>query len=330
MENVVFISGTGRSGSGILRRLLSRHSMVTTLPFESRFIVDPDGIIDFYRNYSETWTPFLSDIRLKRLESLLCDLSKKSYIHNSINRTIARICSCFSINRIKVISPKRYVTCNFEKYIPGFKQYAEELISDLKEFSYEGYWVGTESYKLSPKVYFQGLKTREELSIPLRNFLMKVISSILINANASYYVDHNTWNSLFAKDLLHFFPSAKIIHIWRDPRDVVASYTKQRCYPKYGPQAAVFYKSIYNYWFSIKEMLDMSCYYEIKLEDLVGSPESSIKNICSFLDLPFEEGLLNIDLSKSNRGRWEKDLHDGEKREVQEILKNNIIELGYE
>ena len=61
----------------------------------------------------------------------------------------------------------------------------------------------------------------------------------------------------------------------------------------------------------------------------MGSPESSIKNICSFLDLPFEEELLNIDLSKSNRGRWEKDLHDEEKREVQEILKDNIIELGY-
>jgi len=325
----VFVSGTGRSGSGLMRRLLSRHSMVTTLPFESRFIVDPDGIIDFYRNYSETWTPFLADVRLKRLESFLCDLSKKSFIHSSINSTISRICSYFSINRIKIISPKRYVVFDIDKYIPGFKQYAEELISDLKEFSYEGYWVGTESYKLSPRVYFQGPRTKEELSIPLRKFLNKVVSSLLINTNASYYVDHNTWNFLFAKDLLHFFPNAKIIHIWRDPRDVVASYTKQRYAPKPGPQGAVFYKSIVDYWFSIKETLDLSCYHEFKLEDLVSSPESTIRNIFSFLDLPFEEGLLNIDLSKSNRGRWEKDLSDEEKSEVQEILSNIIIELGY-
>ena len=52
MDNkVIFIGGSGRSGTNILRKLLSKHSQVASLPFEHRFIIDPDGIIDFFYNW---------------------------------------------------------------------------------------------------------------------------------------------------------------------------------------------------------------------------------------------------------------------------------------
>ena len=38
-NNLIFIGGSGRSGTNILRNLLSKHSQVGSLPFEYRFII---------------------------------------------------------------------------------------------------------------------------------------------------------------------------------------------------------------------------------------------------------------------------------------------------
>ena len=58
MDNkVIFIGGSGRSGTNILRKILSNHSKVASLPFEHRFIIDPNGIIDFYNSFTLNWSP---------------------------------------------------------------------------------------------------------------------------------------------------------------------------------------------------------------------------------------------------------------------------------
>lgn len=42
----IFIGGTGRSGTTITARILGSHSRIYMVPFEVRFIVDPDGLCD--------------------------------------------------------------------------------------------------------------------------------------------------------------------------------------------------------------------------------------------------------------------------------------------
>ena len=44
--NIVHVSGSGRCGTNLLKDLLGRHPDVHTLPFETRFTVDPDGILE--------------------------------------------------------------------------------------------------------------------------------------------------------------------------------------------------------------------------------------------------------------------------------------------
>ena len=64
----VAVGGTGRSGTNLLKQILSEHSQVHTLPFEHRFVIDPGGVIDFYHGFADSWSPFVADRKLRDLE----------------------------------------------------------------------------------------------------------------------------------------------------------------------------------------------------------------------------------------------------------------------
>ena len=77
---MVFISGVGRTGTGILRRALSRHNNILILKNNLRFFIDPDGIIPFCKILSSNWTPYQFDQSIKRLEKVLKGFSRKNKI----------------------------------------------------------------------------------------------------------------------------------------------------------------------------------------------------------------------------------------------------------
>ena len=58
---MILVGGTGRCGTSILKEILATHPNAASLPFEYRFIIDPDGIIDFYASYTATWSPYIAD-----------------------------------------------------------------------------------------------------------------------------------------------------------------------------------------------------------------------------------------------------------------------------
>lgn len=52
----IFIGGTGRSGTTILSKFIGSHSDISKIPFETRFLIDYNGLLNLYdalhRNYS--------------------------------------------------------------------------------------------------------------------------------------------------------------------------------------------------------------------------------------------------------------------------------------
>lgn len=83
-------------------------------------------------------------------------------------------------------------------------------------------------------------------------------------------------------------------------------------------------------WFSIRPILSVESYLEIKLEDIVKNPRHILGKICDFIKFPWDESLLNIDLSKSHSGRWKREFQNEEKDKVNALLKDIIEKLGYE
>jgi hypothetical protein len=65
MTKMIFVGGTGRSGTSIVKELIAAHPGAASLPFEYRFIIDPDGLVDFYTSYTAAWSPYLADRTLK-------------------------------------------------------------------------------------------------------------------------------------------------------------------------------------------------------------------------------------------------------------------------
>ena len=282
--NVVFITGTGRCGTNILKDVLSEHSKVFALPFELRFLTDPDGIIDFYTTFSSIWSPFIADVKIRRLNKLLKDVS--------------------------AISLFNYKDWELEKYFPNFTLNRINLIKELQDFTFKGTWVRNKEQNYQ---FFSGPKNQEQLKTIFTNYLQNVIIETLNEKNKSIFCTDDTFVFLYAKQILELFPNAKLIYMYREPRDTVISLSHQRWCPTDLNKTLYYYKSLINQWTMIRSNLLTSHYCEISLESLVGDPKLILSEICEFIGLEFESELIekgNLNFTDSHQGRWLEELDE--------------------
>lgn len=322
---IVFIGGSGRSGTNITKDIFSLHSKIVTLPFEYRFIIDPNGIIDFYNGFSSTWSPFIADSKIKSLENFLNEVSKKKLLDSILSKII----KIFNKDG-KKFTIKSYCDWELEKWIPNFGFHKDELIRKLKDFEYNGAWPGAQSYSWHHKIYHSKPRGKKELAVILGEFIRNCIREILEKTGKDCFLEDNTWNILFAKELSEIIPDSKMMHVFRDPRDVIASFVKQRWCPSTVEQTTEWYLSIMTKWFDVKKNIPKDWLFEFKLEDLVDSPEDILIKTCNFINLPFEHRLLKLDLSRSNSGRWIKEFSKQEKLYINERLGPVLDKLNYE
>jgi hypothetical protein len=324
---VFLLGGTGRSGTGILKRAIGRHPEIATLPVELRFVIDPDGIVDLLSFMSHAWSPFDCDLRIRRLEALLRDVGSTRVWDKILNWCVMRVPNRYLLllGR-KVIC--RYPNLQIQKYATGFDKEAERLISRLQSFHYRGVWEGLPRWSRLQMRYVP-LRRRDELAEVLGEFLRKIVGQIVEKQGRMHFLDGTDWNILWIERLRDLIPDALLVHVYRDPRDVVASYVQQRYSPKDMKQATCFYKDLISRWFEVRKRLSPDTFLEVSLESLVKDPEGTLRKVCSFLGVPFTDELLKIDLSKSNSGRWMRDFDESEQKWLNEALREEIQVLGY-
>ena len=89
------------------------------------------------------------------------------------------------------------------------------------------------------------------------------------------------------------FPDARFIHLVRDGRNVALSYANVPFGPKTVGKAAALWKSRVIAGREGGAALGGLRYLEIRYEDLVEDPAGETKDICEFLDLTFDPGMLD-------------------------------------
>ncbi|GAB4295965.1 MAG: hypothetical protein Kow0096_13120 [Thiohalomonadaceae bacterium] len=198
-------------------------------------------------------------------------------------------------------------------------------------------------------------------------FIDRLLSSHLTENNVTYIAEKTPDNVMVFAELHELFPDARFVEIVRHPLDVIASYKRvsQRAgegLKKNKDSALVAVDNAARKWVSSVGSVAgspaagrpefMSHYMRIRYEDLVSKPRDIVQTLVTFLDLPFEDGMLDTErdlkgdavsfggvfyteseyksgISASRIATWEQELTDDELRIVLPIVIPAAVELGY-
>ena len=321
----IFIGGTGRSGTTILGKVLGKHRDIYTYPFETRFIIDPDGIIDLVRCLTDDWSPYRGDIAVKRFSKLMEELYRPKSIH-LIKMGIYATLPKFGI------SPIRYTTRRyFGDVIPRDKYFEilEDFLKKIIDIEYRGFWAGTPSLTPGPTIISTKKFQRDILMKICRNFVEELLGYPAKHSKKNVWVDHTPYNVLHASFITELLPNAKIIHIYRDPRDVISSYKTKNWGGNTAREVIFVIKQAFAVWEEEKRKIEPDRYFEIKFEEFLNNTESILNKLMDFLDLPFDKKMLTVDLSRGHVGRWKNDLSPEEIDLVERHLSDIMDKYGY-
>ncbi|RMF06479.1 MAG: sulfotransferase [Candidatus Neomarinimicrobiota bacterium] len=166
--------------------------------------------------------------------------------------------------------------------------------------------------------------------------------------DATWIGDKTPNNVLYIPRLLTYFPDAVFLHILRDPRAVVRSWkTVPWTTGTIWGDAKIWRKYIraWDRFRSYTEGRGLT----IRYEDVIGNPETTVQSICQFLNLPYDEALLNPSGRESSfvpeaepwkknaaagidpdlRDRWQQELTSTEIAGIEWICGSDMVKWGY-
>jgi len=124
--------------------------------------------------------------------------------------------------------------------------------------------------------------------------------------------DKNT-GTLVALDVLNReFPECRIVHLLRDGRDCALSHMSKEYVYGYENvlRAAIEWREQTTLCRKMGAMLPPSRYLEIRYEDLILTPEPTLRNVCAFLGVPYAPQMLEYhahvseNVPAEKRGLW--------------------------
>lgn len=268
--------------------LLELHKDTFSFPFEIRFLIDDDGLCEFYRCVEGLWTPQKIHIRFERLKKFLLAIGTRS-------------------------DEGRYQDWNLSNdAFPKYYQRVEEFIEELKSFSFDGFWDRMKVRGDIPYVRPHPETVRKVI----RKFFLTLLSDVALSRGLvpgrAVYVDDGTYNMFYAHILQKIFPTASFLHMTREPVQVIGSMMDSRWCPSTPSQVARWYVDSWNEIKRLMEGVDMSRSLELELEVLVATPLRMLEKICGMVGLDmddeFIEKVRSFDLSKMRTYKYsEKD-----------------------
>ncbi len=192
------------------------------------------------------------------------------------------------------------------------------------------------------------VETREEVRGnawgPLLDAFMKVLAR-RVKPNFRRWGDKTPRNIAELRSIEQTYPDSQIVCIYRDPRDVVTSSSRES-FEHASDDPLVCAEMVRQYWTIYeqeKAKIDPTRLYELRYESLVEEPESTLRKLCEFLELDFTRDLLREGDPELRRRLGWRDYKGWEAIEpqssserkagskwVEALLADRIDELGYE
>lgn len=315
----IFIGGSGRCGTTLLGRILSRHSRVYVPVPETHFIIHRDGLLGLVGAISTQWSPWVADVAVRRFEELM---KRKLYLR-PMKKTIWKLDRALDrvLGRtipLAYLSPRLDTEWEWGVY----SSYVDEFVGQLVVETYTGRWFGSPSWARS--VPLVGWVPRTDALRWAAQFADRLFAYRVVEEGKNVWCEHSPFNCLHAGFLREMFPEMRLVYLFRDPRDVVSSYVRQPWAPKRPGMAARWLSAILKRWDEEKERMPAKSYLEVRFESLIRDPQLELQRICGFLDVEVERQMSDLDLSRHNIGRWQGELPPADAQVVQDCLRPYI------
>ena len=195
----------------------------------------------------------------------------------------------------------------------------KEFVDGFRDFSDQWY-----EYGLTPSNYIELKNISNKNSLLIYRMIIEGQAKI---RGKKIFGEKTPGHVFFINNIIKMYPNTKIIQMIRDPRDVTLS----RLYKKGEYSKNILDKIVNGFFVNIEWNLSskLARFYKEKLKDnfllisfeeLLENPEEIIEQICNFLDVDFEEKMLDINVinssflneskgfSKTSKNRWKKNL----------------------
>ena len=159
-------------------------------------------------------------------------------------------------------------------------------------------------------------------------------------------------NIYHANLLIDMFPDARFVHVVRDPRGGVASMKRVSFFPNDAVLNAMNRHKVMTHGRDyLRRFVPREQRVEVRYEDLVTIPRETLRGLCSFLDLPYEDGMLrfHVDaerfmteeasssfneaatrpISKARADAWKTALTSDEVASIERICVDEMVEFDY-
>lgn len=202
-----------------------------------------------------------------------------------------------------------------------------------------------QNWNYDPKEFFAYIDNTG--SVTAAELINQLYTSYAISEGKQFWAD----KSLFFRriDLLaEMFPDACFVHLVRDGRDVFHSWRKMDVTKSNVAAIALDWNyKLYRINHSFAQ-LPAHRHITIRYEDLLASPEATIRQLCSYLDISFEPSMLDYhrtsryyigehhsklifqSIDSTNRNKWRTTLSPQEIRIFEMLCRHNLRHYGYE
>ena len=340
----IFIGGTGRSGTTILSRYLGSHHLVANVPFESRFLIDKDGLLDLYTSLHENYSINQGRIALRRFEELvkqgLADPYSTPYLgynrYGTFSRELLHSATDRLLRQLSVgtFEGRDYSTLGGRANVRRYGRPVQTLINRITKpvlgkplsvinYSYQGIEPAEQIYV--PRYFREG----RALAQVLAGFVDELFGTLLTGEQRRWCEDTPA-NVCHLPFLRALYPEAKFINIVRHPVGVAHSMARMPWAPHDYGGVADYLEQLFERMITAHEEAEREfgdSYRMIRLEDLVD--RTKITELMEWLELdPMAfDGSIKIEENKINHYR--KTLASADRSLLESRLTRPIEYFGY-
>lgn len=176
--------------------------------------------------------------------------------------------------------------------------------------------------------------------LKLEAMYKEILARYAESKNKEIIGDKDPKNIEYLHDIKKYFPDAYIIHIIRDPRDVMLSRMKAD-WSKGRPLwlHALTYRVQMKKGRKDGERLFGDSYFELNYEDLIANPENVLIKVCEFLSVNYDKNMLRFnqkadEIIKGEEKKWKDKcfkpvISNNKNKWINQMKKNQVLLTEY-